>query len=524
MSASNTFDAQRARIDAMLASFVRLFVILAGVGACVSAIYGLGAGTGRSETVFLVSSQQPAAHTAAAGGGARQAVIKEVMLQDSGGASQGVGQSFSASLTAAIIALAISGAAAATGAGTGFLFGLPRTLTASDPGTAAGGGQNSPAPPGVSPTPGNLPGLSTNTNLEQISDWLTKIIVGVGLTKLDGLPSAIEGFGNRTAEFFGFGGKAFGIAAGLYFLIVGFFIGYILTRTKLTWIFVGSQRENTIIDQTYANYLAAVAQAAGQGVDPMTTPLSLPPPPGGGGPAPSPGGPVANAPSSVSAPTPALAPVAATPDTVVKADQTVLDTPLTNVNSTDELAARAAAEARAGRLAASAVLYADIAKVDPTSRHLVDYAGVLGLLGRKDEGNAIVNGLASISQSQQDRARQKMLVGLLRSGLYNGKYEDSIQAGEALMAMSDRPRDAWTSLWLACAYGQRHAQLTKHKADPQLLQDTVGKVVNQINIVVTLNPGMKAYIRSLYDPEAVTGTENDLVTLWPNNDLDKLLT
>lgn len=50
----------------------------------------------------------------------------------------------------------------------GFLFGIPRALqNAGTGGAEAGWGR-----------------YSTNTNLEQISDWLTKILVGVGLVEL----------------------------------------------------------------------------------------------------------------------------------------------------------------------------------------------------------------------------------------------------------------------------------------------------------------------------------------------------
>ena len=34
--------------------------------------------------------------------------------------------------------------------------------------------------------------LQANTNMERISDWLTKILVGAGLVELKGLPRAID--------------------------------------------------------------------------------------------------------------------------------------------------------------------------------------------------------------------------------------------------------------------------------------------------------------------------------------------
>jgi hypothetical protein len=63
-------------------------------------------------------------------------------------------------------ALALSAASAVSGLLLGFVFGVPRVLAADRPRSTGTGG-----------------GIAANTNLEQISDWLTKILVGVGLTQ-----------------------------------------------------------------------------------------------------------------------------------------------------------------------------------------------------------------------------------------------------------------------------------------------------------------------------------------------------
>jgi hypothetical protein len=86
-------------------------------------------------------------------------------------------------------------AAVATSVGVllGFLFGIPRTLQQELPPSS------SPPAPAASPqspervfTGANWSYQQTvNTNLEQISDWLTKILVGVGFTQLHQLPSQL---------------------------------------------------------------------------------------------------------------------------------------------------------------------------------------------------------------------------------------------------------------------------------------------------------------------------------------------
>lgn len=128
----------------------------------------------------------------------------------------------------------------------GFLFGIPRTLPA---GTVVADAQ--PARPGSTDTPGSsspsepsaTEGSSTgqpreiNSNLVEVSDWLTKIIVGVGLVELKKLPRAAQ----SVAEFIApsLGVIDLNIArpvAGsimMFFSVHGFLIGYLLTRIYL---------------------------------------------------------------------------------------------------------------------------------------------------------------------------------------------------------------------------------------------------------------------------------------------------
>jgi hypothetical protein len=65
------------------------------------------------------------------------------------------------------LALLIAGGAFVTGGLLGFLFGIPRALTGRAEDDVESGR-----------------GYGANTNLEQISDWLTKILVGVGLVQI----------------------------------------------------------------------------------------------------------------------------------------------------------------------------------------------------------------------------------------------------------------------------------------------------------------------------------------------------
>lgn len=111
--------------------------------------------------------------------------------------------------------LLVGGACYGIGALTGFLFGIPRLLenSASDKASVSR--------------------LVQNDNLVQISDWLTKIIVGVGLTQISSLYPALLNVGTDMANSFSIDpvvGRNLAIGTILYFAIIGFLSGYLWTR------------------------------------------------------------------------------------------------------------------------------------------------------------------------------------------------------------------------------------------------------------------------------------------------------
>jgi hypothetical protein len=117
-------------------------------------------------------------------------------------------------------------ACVSSGGAVGFLFGIPKILQS-----------DSPAKPPLNA--GNAYRQQVNTNLEQISDWLTKIIVGLGLIHLKSVPTYLHdvaailalGIGSVEADI------AFALALIPYFLTVGFLFGYLTTRLFLAGAF-----------------------------------------------------------------------------------------------------------------------------------------------------------------------------------------------------------------------------------------------------------------------------------------------
>jgi hypothetical protein len=120
----------------------------------------------------------------------------------------------------------------------GFLFGIPKVLQ----------GQNGPTPPPpATSAPGSESGAASastsasvaiayrqrvNTNLEDISDWLTKIIVGVTLVQLKQLPAQFNALADQIVGNVTSPGnhRGFGLAMIVAFATLGFLFGYLVTR------------------------------------------------------------------------------------------------------------------------------------------------------------------------------------------------------------------------------------------------------------------------------------------------------
>jgi len=127
------------------------------------------------------------------------------------------------------------------------LFGIPRSQRsagASSTSSPAPSGTGAPASAPSSRQPG-APTLQTNTNLEDMSDWLTKLLVGVGLTQLQKVSPTLRGFGDYVGGVVGLGGAVGLFAQGIvvYFSVLGFLSGYLVTRLFLAGAFSEADRQ-----------------------------------------------------------------------------------------------------------------------------------------------------------------------------------------------------------------------------------------------------------------------------------------
>lgn len=136
---------------------------------------------------------------------------------------QKVGQNILNLLSSFSFGALIGGASFLIGGFIAFLFAIPKVL---QPGTNESG------------TSKEFSYLH-NDNLVQISDWLTKIIVGVGLTQVNEIPEQLTKLGLRVKPVFGGDaiGEVVGITIVLYFLTAGFLWSYLWSRLHLIQLF-----------------------------------------------------------------------------------------------------------------------------------------------------------------------------------------------------------------------------------------------------------------------------------------------
>ena len=138
------------------------------------------------------------------------------------------------------VGMLVAGAALTSGFLSGFIFGIPRVGSerASAKAEAEPGGGRAV----TSEAQANA--VTPNSNLVEISDWLTKIMVGVGLVELNSIPGKLWklsnylGPGLRPAHCDTSGscadyvnsGQVAGLAIIIFYFTLGFLLGYVWTR------------------------------------------------------------------------------------------------------------------------------------------------------------------------------------------------------------------------------------------------------------------------------------------------------
>jgi prokaryotic YEATS domain len=149
-----------------------------------------------------------------------------------------------AGLRPALMMLALQGAATLVGGFVGFLFGLPRfdyaareaaAATPAAPATRATAPAAAGAVAATQATAGKTPvRYRPNANLDEIADWLTKIIVGIGLTQLLNIGPNLRNMAAYIVKECGTGCPSQPLVASVivFATVAGLLFGYLWTRLR----------------------------------------------------------------------------------------------------------------------------------------------------------------------------------------------------------------------------------------------------------------------------------------------------
>ena len=368
-------------------------------------------------------------------------------------------------------------AAAAVGGLLGFLFGIPRSLQGnaviapSNSGTPAPGEATETETGKRKATDSMGRAFTGNSNLEEISDWLTKIIVGVSLvqagsiyTKLFGLAGQFKAV-NADSQ----GADVMFILVLVSALVGGFLFLYLETRTRVMSLLTDTE----------------VALAPAQALEAPTIRTALQTPIGGRG-------------------------TNATPSS--SEDEQLLKIPYGQLKTGAELAAWGSAQARAGNYqAANQALRDAIAKEPGKKDYLVRLADVFDRQGSTQAAQALI---AEAEQKEGDN------LSLMKRDLVQALYlplpvsfQKALPIAEKLLARSDGANDPFVRLWTAAAEGQRYTWLSQNNGSEADKQNARARALAESKKVVELAPdprsSARVLLRNMLEPTQPNAASED---------------
>jgi tetratricopeptide (TPR) repeat protein len=363
-----------------------------------------------------------------------------VYIQESGGNP----------LTAVLWALACF----AIGATIGFLFGIPRVLQQDAPvATPSAAGAASGA------TTAFTYNLKVNTNLEQISDWLTKIFVGLGLVQLQRVPEHL----NRAATFIAYGltsgSKFFAGSLIVYFSLLGFLGFYLITRLYIAGALSRADQEAS---QKIKDIMQV--ESIDVGLDAAAQPLT---------------------------------------QTERKAAINLLSEPVESATRQEHLGIRAKALLSLDKYAEASEVYKELLNRTPDDPKVrFEYAVALFYLGNHAQAyQQMLQAYGSLTPTAEPRLKRDIYRSLTFQALYQAPpkgFEDAIKFGEEYVGDSQNlPEPAiWTNL--AAAYGQKAAWLVAHPPiDQQAFDDARTRALAAAGKAIEFGERWKTRIREL---------------------------
>lgn len=409
-----------------------------------------------------------------------------IVLYVSGGASTSISaiRIFGMFVTVMLAGLVVGGLL-------GFIFGLPRFLRVIDAATPAAGATAAP-----SPTTPSKAAFAGNTNLEEISDWLTKIIVGLGLVQAHAI---IDSGKHLAIKFSNQIGNPQGAMAMFCFVVAiasvgGFLFFYIETRTRIMLLLTDAS--TAAVDHGVITSKAAEISIA--------APVDVP-----------------QGKAGVDTAVRSQSPVAT--------DKTLLGIPYSDLKVADDYAAWGAAQARAGNWEAAVTALQQAISLAPSDHRYLALLADIRLLQGKPQ--AAVDALGEARIKAPGHAKD-LLSRELMSSLYLPQPESFMHAldvGTKLFAEApEAARDPWINVWLAAAHGQQFDWLQRNRGSEDELAEAKARALVRVREVVRLAPASKhparLLMRALFEAAPGPSSEdNDLAVFRGDDEFERAI-
>lgn len=394
------------------------------------------------------------------------------------------------------IALLWSFACLACGGFVGFLFGIPKVLQGDVPPPAAkteGGASASGAKTGSSTAATDSQQQSgyrirANTNLEQISDWLTKIIVGITLIQLQKVPDNL----NRAATFIAYsvgGDRSFAGGILIFFSVGGFLGGYLLTRLFLTRAFYKADQPELDITESARKGLESYRPTL-QGEEEQK--LSK--------------------------------------DAAQGAEK-LLDKSLDEVNSLSDIKLWAKAQLIAGKHSEAIEGYNKaiaLAPNDPGLRLEKAIAAWKANMPLNLSKQMLLDAYSRLTPQTDKQTKANLYNSLTYAFLYLPPpegFKGAIQYGEEYVADRTNIQDGAIYVNLAAAYGQKYLWYKNHPDPSVNLEDVRQRALDAVKSALSINRNWLERLRMLWNPNYPDKDpkENDLEVFFNDADFKAVL-
>lgn len=403
-------------------------------------------------------------------------------------------------------------AASSLGAAFGFIFGIPRVLQRR-PGSIEKGQQFA-----ITEKTGSQL-FFTNTSLEEISDWLTKIIVGIGLVQFTTILESIHSASLFAAAFVYEQTPTFEPPAGINATrwlvanhpISSFLFAIIVTSLLSTCLFIYVEMRTRVT----RIFLVTEKEVAGTGLDAK---ISMPKligdiPDVGGSTGKIEGGGTQHFLTLLE------------PSTEERALAT---TSWEQLDGPAQIGTWAVAQAKDKNFQVAEDALREALKLAPGNVNLLQRLAELRLVRRNDQGfvetmNELAARKVSMTPDLQALFDKALLVALYLSG--RDSVEKAIHISKVLI--NHPPVKVITYLHRACALGQKYAFLDSDTAEAQKVRTMA---LDALRKVVELAPDpmdwRRMLMRQLYDPKRFNGkpNEDDLTAFQGDREFEDLIT